>query len=251
MREPPFLIAVPSDRHFEDDHCANCLEPIPDDAEALFCSAWCSEVAEAVRYQRRVFRDGRIDQPDVREAVAIRNAFILAGGYRSLGRTLKTTTRAEVKTRDGGRCQSCGKPGTEIDHIDGSSAELSNLQLLCSDCHHAKTAENLVPASSEQSALIKALFVSRVAPDKPKLLADDEIEWTKLWRGLKSARKKRFVDRLGDLGVDIGGLRTRAEMVLELRDFLSDMDDDSGAGDGHDGGFGQNSYFARSAQKDD
>ncbi|MGZ0213315.1 MAG: HNH endonuclease [Actinomycetales bacterium] len=251
MREPPFLIAVPSDRHFEDDHCANCLEPIPDDVDALFCSAWCSEIAEAVRYQRRVFRDGRIERPDVREAVGVRNAFILAGGYRSLARTLTTTTRAEVKTRDGGRCQSCGKTGTEIDHIDGSSADLSNLQLLCSDCHHAKTAENLVPASPEQSDLLKGLFLSRVAPDKPKLLVDDEVEWAKLWRSLKSARKKRFVDRLVDLGVDIGGVKTRAEMVLVLEDFMSDMADDSGVPDDYDGGYGPDSYFARAMQKND
>jgi 5-methylcytosine-specific restriction endonuclease McrA len=251
MRTPPFLVTVPEDRYFQDDHCANCLEPLPDDEETLFCSAWCAEIASTVRYQRRVFRDGRIEQPDVREAVMIRNAFLLAGGYHSLGRTLTQSTRTEVKVRDGGRCKICGKPGVEIDHIAGSSSDLDNLQLLCTDCHHAKTAQNLRPASPEQSDLLKALFLSRVVPDEPTLLADDDVQWQGAWRGLKTARKKRFVDRLVDLGVDIGGLRTRAEMVLELEDFMDSMADDSGQPEDYDGGFGPDSYFARAMQKKD
>lgn len=251
MRTPPFVIEVPEDRFFKDDHCANCLDPLPDDEETLFCSAWCAEIASTVRYQRRVFRDGRIDQPDVQEAVTIRNAFLLAGGYHSLGRTLSQTTRTEVNIRDGGRCKMCGKPGVEIDHIADSSSDLDNLQLLCTDCHHAKTAQNLRPASPEQSALLRALFLTRVVPDEPTLLADDDVQWQGAWRGLKSARKKRFTDRLIDLGVDIGGLKTRTEMVLELEDFMADMADDSGAPEYYDGGFGPDSYFARSMRTDD
>ena len=84
MRTPPFAITTPQDRYFLDDHCANCLEPLPEDVEALFCSAWCAEIADTVRYQRRVFRDGRIQRPDVQEAIRTRNAFLLIGGYRSL-----------------------------------------------------------------------------------------------------------------------------------------------------------------------
>ena len=122
MRTPPFVVEVPSNRYFIDDHCANCLEPLPEDVEALLLVV-CAEIADAVRYQRRVTRDGRIDDPLVQDAVEIRNAFLLAGGYRALGRTMSLTTRVEVKTRDGGKCQVCGKPGTEIDHIDGSSGD--------------------------------------------------------------------------------------------------------------------------------
>jgi predicted nucleic acid-binding Zn ribbon protein len=223
MREPPFIITVPEERHFIDDHCANCLDPLPEDIEALFCSTWCSEISASVRYQRRVFRDGRIDDPDVRLALSIRNAFLLIGGYGSLGRTLPVSTRAEVKTRDGGRCTRCGKPGAEIDHIDGSSPNLDNLQLLCSECHKRKTSENLVPATAESRALLHSLFISRVLPDVPTLLADDEFAWDKTWRGLKAARKKRFTDRLIEMGIEIGGLKTRADMVLALEKELSDV----------------------------
>ncbi|MFF2369102.1 hypothetical protein [Agromyces sp. NPDC058110] len=54
------------------------------------------------------------------------------------------------------------------------------------------------------------------------------------------------MDWLVDLGVDAGGLKTRAETVLELKDFRDDMADDSGAPEDYDGGFGHNFYFARS-----
>jgi hypothetical protein len=48
--------------------------------------------------------------------------------------------RARVKRRDGGICQSCGQPGTQVDHIiRGDNHDLENLQLLCGPCHTRKT----------------------------------------------------------------------------------------------------------------
>ncbi len=91
---------------------------------------------------------------------------------------------------------------------------------------------------------MKALFISRVLPDEPRLLADDEVAWATTWRGLKSSRKKRFVERLTGMGIDVRGLKSRAEMVLELEDYLSDAAEDSSAPDDYDGGFGPDSYFA-------
>ena len=220
MHQPPFVIEAASDRYFEDDHCANCLEPLPEDVEALFCSSWCTEIAGAVRYQRRVFRDGRIDDPDVQAAVEIRNAFLLAGGYRALGRTLSVATRVQVKNRDG-KCRVCGKPGTEIDHIAGSSSDLDNLQLLCAECHRDKTAQNLVPASTEQGAQLMALYITRVLPEIPTLLADDEVEWQTTWRSLKTSRKQRFLDSLQEAGIEMYGLNTRAEMIDARDNWVS------------------------------
>ena len=54
------------DRYFEDDRCASCLQQLPDDEEGLFCSELCSQTASTIRYWRRVVRDGRAGQPDVR-----------------------------------------------------------------------------------------------------------------------------------------------------------------------------------------
>lgn len=213
MQEPPFVVKVPSDRYFLDDHCANCLCPLPEAVEGLFCSIWCKEIAGAVRYQRGVFRDGRIDDPLVKQAIIFKNAFLLEGGYQALGRTLSPSIRTDVKTRDGGTCQMCGKAGTDIDHIDGSSPSLDNLQLLCADCHNAKTAENLEPAGLKQKVLLFALQLTRVMPEIPTLLADDQVEWKRVWLALRTARKQRLLSDLTARGVPTKGLKTRIDMI--------------------------------------
>jgi len=200
---PPFLIEVPHARYFVDDHCANCLDELDLDIAGLYCSTWCQEVAGHVRYMRRVFRDGRFNDPDVQLAIHTKNAFLLVGGYRSLGRRLTPQIRVEVRQRDSGICQRCGGPGVEVDHIAGNSDKLENLQLLCLDCHHAKTAENLVPASEESRQLLVALVATRVAPDEPQLLADDELGWSVKWHGLQTARKGRFIDQFRNAGLPV------------------------------------------------
>ena len=129
----------PGDRYFEDDCCANCLQQLPDDEEGLFCSELCSQTASTIRYWRRIVRDGRIEQPDVRLAIRTRVAHLLAGGYQEAARRLSPTSRVQVWERDGGRCVLCGQPGAEIDHITDDSRELGNLQLLYAACHRAKT----------------------------------------------------------------------------------------------------------------
>ena len=232
MREPPFVVLVPGNRHFLDDHCANCLQRLPEDVEALVCSSWCSEIAAHVRYMRRVFRDGRVNDPDVREAIQIRNAFLLVGGYGALDRTLRPAVRTEVKVRDGGRCRQCGRPGTEIDHIAGSSGGLDNLQLLCAECHRAKTAENMVPTTPHERSLLTALFQTRVVPDEPTLLADDEVTWQSAWQSLRSARKKRVRNARA------AALTTAADPILARYDDTFEygpamprtVDDESGYG---------------------
>lgn len=220
MEEPPFVVKVPRDRYFLDDHCANCLQPLPEDVEPLFCATWCNEIAGAVRYQRGAFRDGRIEDPDVRDAITVRNAFLLTGGYQAPGRALPMPIRLEVKTRNAGKCQKCGKTGTDIDHIDGGSPDLDNLQLLCADCHHAKTAENLVPASEEQRAWLLALQLTRVMPEVPTFLADDQDEWQHAWRGLKTARKQRLLDELVSAGIPTNGLKSRVDMITARDNWI-------------------------------
>jgi hypothetical protein len=249
MRTPPLLVETPADRYFLDDHCANCLELLPEDVDTLFCSPVCSDIAGDVRYFRRVVRDGVL-RSDVHQAVHTRIAWLLIGGYGAMDRTLDAATRAAVKQRDGGLCRKCGKPGDEIDHIAGSSPDLENLQLLCKECHREKTATHMRPANREQTALVDALFQSRVLPDKPKLLADDESEWESVWRGLKKARRARLVGELEAMGIDITGLRSRAEMIEVRDDAYDDEGDVSYMPDDYDGGFGPESYFARAMPKD-
>ncbi|MFK4804307.1 HNH endonuclease [Microbacterium sp. ZW CA_36] len=214
--EPPFLVKTPEPRYFMEDHCANCLTNLPDAVVGPYCSTWCAEVSGHVRYMRAVLRDGRIEDPLVRTAIQTRGAFLLIGGYRSLGRTVSAARREEVKKRDAGLCQECGNPGTDIDHVSGSSDALGNLQLLCGDCHRAKTAEQMTEATPERVALLQALFLSRVAPDEPRLLADDETQWADVWKGLQAARKARFIARL-----DAAGIRGRSRSRIDLASDLA------------------------------
>ncbi|MFR9767068.1 HNH endonuclease [Nocardia sp. SC052] len=61
------------------------------------------------------------------------------GRYRGVSRA----QAEQIRMRDNRTCQKCGKPGREVDHIlnvkaDGTDDD-DNLQVLCKDCHDAKT----------------------------------------------------------------------------------------------------------------
>jgi 5-methylcytosine-specific restriction endonuclease McrA len=244
------------EQRFEADCCANCLERLPDEAEGLYCSEQCSQLAKMIRYWRRVVRDSRIQQPEVREAIQIRVAHILAGGYHETARRLSDGIRRRVWERDGSRCVLCGQPGTEVDHIRDDSSDLGNLQLLCTDCHHVKTAARMTPASEAQRAAIAALYAARVVPDVPTLLCDDEQRWPHEWSALKKARRQRLIDVLTDMGLDLDEFRgaSRAEMVAAIedeRDARADALDLGGWTEDDDSGYGPYSYFAHAMAKDD
>lgn len=189
----------PALRHFEADHCANCMTNLPPEIEGLFCSELCRQTAKVIRYWRRISRDGRIDRPDVKDALHMKVAHLLAGGYPERIRRLSSATREAVWDRDQGRCRLCGAPGDEIDHISDSSSALSNLQLLCTTCHQRKTRERMVPASAESKRRIGQLWRERVAPEEPTYLCDDQEQWAVRQRQLRKDRKEwLLIARLAD-----------------------------------------------------
>jgi hypothetical protein len=248
--------AARSERYFEADCCANCLQRLPGDVEGLFCTELCSQTASTIRYWRRVVRDDRIDQPDVLDAIRTRVAHLLAGGYQEAARRLSTTVRAQVWERDGGRCVSCGQPGAEIDHVAGDSPDLGNLQLLCASCHRAKTAARMRPADKDQAAVAAAWYKERVLPDAPALLCDDEQHWPREWAALKKARRQRLLDLLDSMGLNPGDFRgaSRAEIleaIADEDDAWAEANDAGGWTQDDDSGYGPYSYFAHAMAKDD
>lgn len=106
----------------------------------------------------------------------------------------------------------------------------------------------MVPANSEQREQLMGLFVTRVLPDAPTLLSDDEIQWQTKWRGLKKARKDRFLAEFKVEVIEMLGMKTRAE-ITAARDWVPDEfvalteDDDSR--------YGSDSYFDRAKAKGD
>ena len=199
-------------RRFEPDHCANCMVQLPPQIERLFCSELCRQTTAVIRYWRGISRDGRIEQPDVKTALSTRIAFLLAGGYPEQARRLSPATRMQVRERDQGLCRQCGGPGQEIDHIDGDSPKLSNLQLLCMPCHQRKTTTRMTPASAPHQRMIEKLWRERVAPAEPTLLCDDRDQWAVVERQLRKLRRQRLLEELDECGYkrnDFPGARGR------------------------------------------
>jgi hypothetical protein len=240
-------------RRFEPDHCANCMAQLTPQIERLFCSELCRQTADVIRYWRGISRDGRIEKPDVDTALKTRVAHLLAGGYPEQARRLSPATRTQVWERDQGLCRQCGGLGQEIDHIDGDSPMLSNLQLLCAPCHQRKTAAHMVPASTLHQRMIEKLWRERVAPNEPTLLCDDKDQWATVERQLRKQRRQRLLEELAEYGYgrsDFPGY-SWAEMWDEVQDEVDDAGDAGGWIPDDDSGYGPFSYFAHAMAKDD
>jgi hypothetical protein len=116
--------------------------------------------------------DGRIDDPDIREAIEIRMALILGGGYPKTARRLSVKQREAVISAASEMCAKCGAPGIDIDHIKGSSADPENLQLLCHKCHLAKTQSVMVPAPADLVEGVYRPIVRRARNEVPNQPCD-------------------------------------------------------------------------------
>ncbi|WP_206119938.1 HNH endonuclease [Cellulomonas sp. HD19AZ1] len=254
-------------RAFVDDACANCLRPIPEEIAGLFCSSWCAEAAETVRWMRRVTCRDRLDDPEVLRTAHVRLAMLVMGGYQAETRRVPPKVRAFVIERAGGRCEKCSEPGAEVDHIAGHSPDPSNLQYLCKSCHTAKTdavvfgpggfqmpQADAMPTDVDEAELppldpVREHILTRVTFEDPALLCDDEVEWPKVWRTRRAARKARLLARAEEAGLDATALRgmTWAQIVDEIADALTE---DAPAPPDYDGGYGPDSYYARAMNRD-
>lgn len=172
--------------------CPNCDSPVPD--ASLFCTELCGDEASFVRYYRARIADDTLWKPDIREAIQIKRAHILSGGYNAQARQVPDAMRQCVIERDGGKCRSCGDAGSEIDHIKGDRSILENLQLLCADCHRQKTMRNVVRISPDEHPELwakAAALDERAMADQPSRLCDHS-DWKGLWRSIRSARLHAF-----------------------------------------------------------
>lgn len=182
---------ISSDRQPEDNECLNCLETLTRKQfrqGKLYCSQLCGDTAITVRYARRTIADGRYNDPLVKLAIDVRIAAILSGGYPVLERKLSPDIRATIFARDNHLCKVCGSPATEIDHINGSSSELSNLQAICKPCNIAKAMAASKPATPEQKAIAEAIW-DRINAEEPTRICDDEKDWDTKWRKIASSRR--------------------------------------------------------------
>ena len=172
--------------------CQNCDAPLTLEQArhgALFCGEQCQQTAKAVRYARAPLRDGRYQRdPLVYEAVELKIAFVLSGGYPEKARRLSPAQREAIFVRDDRRCRLCGAPATTIDHIASSSSDPANLRALCEPCNRGRV--QLRPAPPEEQAEGEAIWV-RIEATQPLRRCDDEKQWNELRKEIAAEYRRR------------------------------------------------------------
>jgi len=175
--------------------CLNCNSIV--EWVSLYCSDYCKQEAKHVRYTRKSIYDGKIKGKDVQDAIGVRFQMLSGGGYPSAERTISAELRKGIFERDQYTCQRCGVEATQIDHIDGSSNDPSNLQALCADCNLERVTENLTVITKETNpeewVRLEQFYSSialRIAAPTPVRICDDSDNWEKLWREILKTRRK-------------------------------------------------------------
>lgn len=183
--------------------CVNCGSPSVTQKSPLYCGQRCRQVAELVRYVRACRRDGRDGRPDIQEAIKMRLAMVLGGGYAERARRVSDAVRAEVFRRAGGKCEQCGRAldfdGTTgdpdalatVQHVHGDSNDLSNLKAFCRRCNMADAQTRFVPVlpGSPEAELGEELRTRWMSPE-PVRVCDDEQNWSSVWRELEREAKE-------------------------------------------------------------
>lgn len=95
--------------------CPNCGSPSPS-PRSPYCREECRVVAAFVRQFRHAVATGTILEKDRQIALGQSLWNLLGGGYPYRQFLIPARTVAKVIERDGGRCQACGAPATEVDH---------------------------------------------------------------------------------------------------------------------------------------
>lgn len=201
-------MAMFSEPHYDPGSCANCDSFAVTLNAPVYCSSRCRQAAELVRYVRACRRDGRDELPDVKEAIQIRTAMVLGGGYAERERRVPPEIREIVFRRSGGLCESCGQlmdfdrstgnagAVATIQHVVGCSNDASNLKAFCRGCNmgDAKKKFVAVEPGSNEAKLAKELGVRWSSP-VPLRLCDDDQQWSRIYNQLARSAKAVIQER--------------------------------------------------------
>ena len=203
--------------------CLNCDGEM--EKAQLYCSEFCSDVADLVRYVKRCELDGRLRKTDIQEAIGLKILHLNGGGYAERARVLSKNLRQAIFERDGGTCQVCGAPATEIDHIDGNSRDPKNLRAICGPCNRQGAFDNSQIADPERQEFIDRLWddlAERILAQSYLRVCDDAVGWVrdKRWQPLMAEAKRarsRVPDEIDEQIVEMMGLGLKqTEMARDL-----------------------------------
>jgi ribosomal protein S27AE len=177
--------------------CVECGTSIVlTDRAKLYCSEACHQTLKLVHYVRRTIADGRWDRdPTIAEALQMRLAHILAGGYHEAARRVPPKLRAQVFERDADRCVLCGAPATQIDRVAGDASTLVYLRATCGTCNLGMAQDRLVPASASQAAVAQRIR-DRIFAPSPLYPRDDEQSGAAANARTLAERRRRVRDHL-------------------------------------------------------
>jgi hypothetical protein len=203
--------------------CVNCGKEMLDKPR-LFCSNYCKDYAWIIRYLRHILTSGAPSEEQM-EAIEMKLLHVYGSkGYEKKERRVPPATRQFVFVRDGYTCQICGTKATEIDHISGSSSDVSNLRALCSKCNKNEVYRRCTtvtldtdPVKFGQISQISEDLALRIASEIPLLICDD-INWDKEWRGIFNSRKESFENIVENIidppdGYDIETIEYEADLA--------------------------------------
>ena len=100
-----------------------------------------------------------------------------------------------------GRCAICGRPGSDIDHVLGSDNDISNLQLLCRECHNKKTVAGFIqipPDDPRYTVVVqkRVELEKRINVLTPKRPCDNQLDWPTISKRIRNERKLIFFKSL-------------------------------------------------------
>lgn len=164
--------------------CPNCGANVSR-VTLVYCGDYCRDFCKIVRSSRKALSDQEMDHETHQralEGIAIKLPHLYGGGYPATKRQVSGNIRQEVFARDKYTCMRCGNPATEIDHIQGNSNDLANLQALCGPCNLNKRWLITVnrkdnPDEWKRIDAIRQALVDRIGAITPRRACDDEGQW--------------------------------------------------------------------------
>lgn len=172
---------VPSDPQT----CPNCGQPAAS-AKTPYCSDQCRAHAAFVRQFRSSLKDGSILEPQRQMGLGQALWSLQGGGFPRRQMMIEPKIVAKVIEKQGGKCQICGKPATEVYHVGSACNRTSNLRAVCAECNPGK---GFGEADYQPSKQVQALYddyAARIAAEPAVRICDDAEIWD--WRAYLKAR---------------------------------------------------------------